>query len=387
MAATMRIVYLDNNATTPVVPEVFDAMRPFLTEHFGNPSSSHRLGDRPASAVRDARARVAAFLGCTDSEIVFTGCGTESDNLAIRGIVEAAKDRRHIVTTAVEHAAVMNPIKRLASQGYDVTYLGVDRAGRLDLEELRASLRDDTALVSVMFANNETGVIFPIDRIAEITRARGVPLHVDAIQAVGKVPVNAGTLGVDLLSISAHKFHGPKGVGALYVRKGTKWTPVFLGGSQERNRRPGTENVAGIVATAAACDYAEAHLARYQTDVRGMRDRFEAELRARVPGVFVNGAECERLPNTSNVGFSGLDAHALLVLLDEVGICASAGSACHSGAAMPSHVLAAMGLSPAEATSCLRFSLSALTTEDEIAYCIERIPAIVERMRRNLISA
>jgi cysteine desulfurase len=383
----MRIVYLDNNATTAVVPEVFEAMRPFFTEHFGNPSSAHRLGDRPASALREAHARVAAFLGCTDAEVVFTGCGTESDNLAIRGIIESAKDRRHVVTTAVEHSAVLNPIKRLASQGFDVTFLGVDRAGRLDLDELRGALRDDTALVSVMFANNETGVIFPIDRVAEITRARNVPLHVDAVQAVGKVPIDVKSLGVDLLSISAHKFHGPKGVGALFVRKGVRWAPVFLGGSQERSRRPGTENVAGIVATATACAYAAAHLARYQSDVRRLRDTFERELKARVPGAFVNGAECDRLPNTSHMGFPGIDGHALLVLLDEVGICASAGSACHSGAAAPSHVLAAMGLSPAEAASCLRFSLSLLTTDEEIAYCAEQIPPIVERMRRNLISA
>jgi cysteine desulfurase len=383
----MQTVYLDNNATTPVAPEVYDAMRPFYTEHFGNPSSGHRLGDRPASAIRDARARVAAFLGCTDGEVVFTSGGTESNNLAIRGVVEAAGNRRHVVTTAVEHSAVLNPIKRLASMGYEVTVLPVDRAGRLDLDELRHALRDDTALVSVMYANNETGVIFPVDRVAEITRERGVLLHVDAIQAVGKIPADLSTLGVDLLSVSAHKLHGPKGVGAMFVRKGTKWAPVFLGGSQERNRRPGTENVAGIVALAAACDLAGARLGRHQAEVRRLRDRFEQEIRARVADVFVNGAECERLPNTSNLGFPGIDAHALLVLLDEIGICASAGSACKSGAGAASHVLAAMGLSPEAAASCARFSLSALTTDEEIGYCTERIPPIVERMRRNFISA
>jgi cysteine desulfurase len=383
----MRNVYLDYNATTPVTPEILEAMRPYFTEHFGNPSSAHRFGDRPASTVREARLRVATLLGCADSEVVFTSCGTESDNLAIRGVVETAKEKRHVITTVVEHSAVLNPLKRLASMGYEVTYLPVDRGGRLHLDDLRAALRDDTALVSTMFANNETGVIFPIDRIAKITRARGVPLHVDAVQAVGKLPVDMRTLDADLLSISAHKFHGPKGVGALVVRRGTRWTPVFFGGGQERNRRPGTENVPGIVGMAAACDYAEAHLAHYQTEVRRLRDHLERELLGNIPDSFVNGSGSERLANTSSLGFLGVDGHAMLVLLDEVGICASAGSACKSGAGLPSHVLAGMGLAPEAAAACLRFSLSALTTEDEIGYCIERIPGIVERMRRNFISA
>jgi len=382
----MPTVYLDYNATTPVVPAVFDAMRPYFVELYGNPSSPHHMGDKPASAVRDARTRVAQFLGCTDAEVVFTSCGSESNNLALRGVLDAAKGR-HVITTAVEHSAVMNPAKRLASTGYDVTLLSVDRGGRLNLDELRDSLRDDTALVSVMFANNETGVIFPIDRIAEIAHARGVPLHVDCVQGVGKVPIDLKSMGADLVSFSAHKFHGPKGVGALVVRRGTKWAPVFLGGGQERNRRPGTENVAGIVGMATACDFAESHLAKYQTDVRRLRDLLESELLARIPDSFVNGFASERLPNTSSLGFLGVDGNALLVLLDEVGICVSAGSACKSGAGLPSHVLAAMGLAPEEAASCLRFSLSALTTDEEIAYGIEHIPAIVARMRRNFISA
>lgn len=383
----MRTIYLDNNATTAVASEVFEAMRPFYTEHFGNPSSGHHLGDRPASAVRDARAKVASFLGCADGDVVFTSCGTESDNLAIRGIIETSRDKRHIITTAVEHNAVLNPIKRLASAGYRVTFLGVDRAGRLDVAQLRDAISDDTALVSVMLANNETGVLNPIAEIAEIAHTRKVPLHVDAVQGVGKVPLHLDGHGPDLAAISAHKFHGPKGVGALVIKKGTRWAPVFLGGSQERGRRPGTENVAGIVAMAAACDYAQAHLHTYQTHVRALRDRFEAELSAAIPDLFINGKEVERLPNTSNIGFAGIDAHALLVLLDEAGICASAGSACHSGASTPSHVLAAMGLSPEEAASCIRFSLSAMTTEEEISYCTGTIPEIVHRMRRNFISA
>jgi cysteine desulfurase len=385
--AAMRTIYLDNNATTAVAPGVFEAMRPFFTEHFGNPSSGHRLGDRPASAVRDARARVAAFLGCSDSEVIFTGCGTESDNLAIRGVVETSRDRRHIVTTAVEHTAVLNPIKRLESSGYRVTYIGVDPDGRLDMAAMRDAITDETALVSVMLANNETGVMHPIRAIADLAHSRGVPLHVDAVQGIGKVPLDMETLGADLVAISAHKFHGPKGVGALVVKKGTRWSPVFLGGSQERGRRPGTENVAGIVAMASACDYARQYIDRYQNDVRRLRDRFEVELGAAISDMFVNGGKSERLPNTSNVGFPGLAAHAVLVLLDEVGICASAGSACHSGAGAPSHVLAAMGLSPERAASCIRFSLSAMTTDEEIAYCTDQIPRIVHRMRRNFISA
>jgi cysteine desulfurase len=383
----MRTVYLDNNATTAVAPAVFEAMRPFYTEHFGNPSSGHHLGDRPAEALRDARARLAAFLGCADTEIIFTSCGTEADNLAIRGVVDASRDKRHIITTRVEHSAVLNPIKRLESSGHRVTYLGVDRSGHLDMDALHGAISDDTALISIMFANNETGVMHPVQRIAEMAKSRNVPLHIDAVQGIGKVPFDMSTIGANLVSLSAHKFHGPKGVGALVVRKGTRWTPMLLGGSQERGRRPGTENVAGIVAMAAACDYAEEHLQRYQTDVRRLRDRLEQELVKAIPDVFVNGAASERIPNTSNMGFPGLDAHALLVRLDEVGICASAGSACHSGAFEPSHVLAAMGLTSDEAASCIRFSLSTMTTDEDIAYCTEEIPRIVHELRRNFISA
>jgi cysteine desulfurase len=383
----MRTVYLDNNATTAVAPAVFEAMRPFYTEHFGNPSSGHHLGDRPAEALRDARARLAAFLGCADTEIIFTSCGTEADNLAIRGVVDASRDKRHIITTRVEHSAVLNPIKRLESSGHRVTYLGVDRSGHLDMDALHGAISDDTALISIMFANNETGVMHPVQRIAEMAKSRNVPLHIDAVQGIGKVPFDMSTIGANLVSLSAHKFHGPKGVGALVVKKGTRWTPMLLGGSQERGRRPGTENVAGIVAMAAACDYAEEHLQRYQTDVRRLRDRLEQELVKAIPDVFVNGAASERIPNTSNMGFPGLDAHALLVRLDEVGICASAGSACHSGAFEPSHVLAAMGLTSDEAASCIRFSLSTMTTDEDIAYCTEEIPRIVHELRRNFISA
>jgi len=383
----VRTVYLDNNSTTPVAPAVFESMRPFYTEHFGNPSSGHHLGDRPAEAVRGARSRLATFLGCAATEIVFTGSGSEADNLAIRGIVDADRTRSHIITSSVEHSAVLNPIKRLESQGRRVTYLPVDRAGRLNMSALRDSITDDTGLISIMFANNETGVMHPIERIAEIAHARNVPLHVDTVQGAGKVPVKMDELGMDLMSISAHKFHGPKGVGALIVKKGTRWTPMLLGGSQERGRRPGTENVAGIVAMAAACDYAASHMQRYQTEVRRLRDKLEYELAQAIPDIFINGGTCERVPNTSNIGFPGIDANALLVRLDEVGICASAGSACHSGASEPSHVLSAMGLTPEEASCCVRFSLSSMTTEEDIAYCTDQIPRIVHDLRRKYISA
>jgi cysteine desulfurase len=383
----MRTVYLDNNATTPVAPAVFESMRPFYTEHFGNPSSGHHLGDKPAEAVRNARSRLAAFLGCLETEIIFTSCGTEADNLAIRGVVDADRNRRHVVTSLVEHSAVLNPIKRLESQGYRVTYLPVERAGHLDMDMLRNAVTNQTALISVMFANNETGVMHPIHDIAKIARTHDVPLHVDAVQGVGKVPFQMNDVGADLVSISAHKFHGPKGVGALVVKKGTRWTPMLLGGTQERGRRPGTENVAGIAAMAAASEYAESHLERYATDVRRLRDQLEREIMQALPDTFVNGGASERIPNTSNMGFPGLDAHALLVRLDEVGICASAGSACHSGAFEPSHVLSAMGLTPEEAASCIRFSLSAMTTDEDIAYCTEEIPRIVHHLRRNFISA
>ncbi len=383
----MHIIYLDNNATTPVVPGVFEAMRPFLTEHYGNPSSPHRLGDRPAAAVRDARTQVASLLGCTDGEVVFTSGGTESINIAIHGAAEMNRDRRHIVVTAVEHPAVLNPVKRFASLGYEVTILPVDRVGRLDLDVLRGAVREDTLLVAAMFANNETGVIFPVDHIAAIAHAKGVPVLVDAVQGVGKLPVEVDALGADFLALSAHKFHGPKGVGALFIRRGTRWAPVLLGGSQEKGRRPGTENVAGIVALGAACEHARNGLARYHTEVRALRDRFEREMLALIPDSFVNGIACERLPNTSNIGFNGIDGNAMLVLLDEVGICVSAGSACKSGAGLPSPVLAAMGLSPEEAGSCLRFSLSSHTTTADIDACIEHVPAIVDRMRHKFMSA
>jgi cysteine desulfurase len=377
----MRTVYLDNNATTAVLPDVFETMRVFHTEQYGNPSSAHRLGSRPASALREARKTVATFLGCDDGEIVFTSCGTESDNLAIRGVLEGERTKMNIVTTAVEHPAVLNPFRRMKAMGHHLTILDVNGDGMVDLDELRGALNDDTALVSIMYANNETGVVFPMAKIAEICRQHGVALHVDAVQAIGKLPLDLSTLPIDMMALSAHKFHGPKGVGAMYVRRSTRYHPILLGGGQERGRRPGTENVAGIVAMAKACEMAAAHMDDYSTRVAAMRDRMENGLLERVPDTEVNGGASPRLPNTSSIMFRGLDAGALTVLLDEVGICASAGSACKSGAGIASPVLTAMGRSTEEAASSMRFSLSTLTSDEDVDYVLEQVPRVVEQMR------
>jgi cysteine desulfurase len=377
----MRIVYLDNNATTAVLPEVFEAMRPYFSEHYGNPSSVHRQGSGPAAGLRDARATIARFLGCDEGELVFTSCGTESDNLAIRGVLEGEMTKMHIVTSAVEHPAVLNVFLRMKAMGHELTLLGVDARGMLDLDELRGALGDETAIVSIMFANNETGVIFPMEDIAAICRERGVPLHVDAVQAVGKVPIDLTRLPIDTLALSAHKFHGPKGVGAMFVRRQARYHPILLGGGQERGRRPGTENVAGIAGMAMACEMAARHMGDYNTRVAGLRDRLESGLLENVPDVEVNGGGSPRLPNTTNLLFRGVDAVALTVLLDEVGICASAGSACKSGAGVASPVLTAMGRTPEEAASSVRFSLSTLITDEDIDYVLEQVPPVVARMR------
>jgi len=377
----MKTVYLDNNATTAMVPEAFEAMAPFYKDAYGNPSSGHRQGARPAAALRQARRTVARFLGCEAGEVVFTGSGTEADNLAIYGLVEGETGKLHFVTTAVEHPAVLKPLERLSAMGHEVSVLGVDRDGALDLDELRAAVRDDTALVSVMTANNETGVLFPVAEVGAITRERGVLFHTDAVQALGKIPFDMADIGADMTALSGHKFHGPKGVGALVLRGSAPFHPLLLGGSQEQGRRPGTENVAGIVALAAACAYAQEHLDAYGTRVRELRDRFEQGILSTVADTYAHGAARERLPNTSNICFRGVDAQAMLLLLDEVGICATAGSACKSGAGEPSPVLAAMGVSREEAAASVRFSLSGLTTASEVNYALERIPPIVTRMR------
>ena len=326
----MRTVYLDNNATTQVRPEVVDAMTPFFTDFYGNPSSVHRLGAKPAAAVLEARRSVAGLLGCTDSEIIFASCGTESDNIAIGGVLGATTGKKHIVTTSVEHPAVSKVFNRLESQGYRATYLPVDNDGRLDPAGLEAAVSDDTALVSVMYANNETGVLMPIREITQILAGREIPFHVDAVTAAGKVPIDLAGLPVDLLAVSGHKLHAPKGVGVLFCRKGTPFAPLMDGSTQERGRRPGTENVPGIVGMGKACEIAAGKLDYYNTEVRRLRDRLEDGLIGAIEDTHVNGRNVSRVPTTSNVMFRGVDAGALLLLLDEAGICASAGSACSS---------------------------------------------------------
>ena len=375
-------IYFDNNATTRVLPEVFEAMRPFFTDLYGNPSSIHRFGSQVGEKIAEARAQVAALIGAADPvQVIFTSCGTEGDNAAIRGMLEARGERRHIVTTQVEHPAVLGLCQHLEKKGYRVTWLRVDQDGMLDMEELRDALTDDTALVSVMYANNETGVIFPIDRIGEIVRAKGIPFHVDAVQAAGKIPLNVNDISVDLLTISGHKFHGPKGVGALYVRRGISFPPFMIGGHQERNRRAGTENVAAIIGMGKAAELAQKHLSEDAERIRALRDQLEASLAQSCPDCRVNGQRRDRLPNTSNIAFRYLEGESILVLLDQHGICASTGSACTAGSSEPSHVLRAMEVPPDWLQGAVRFSLSRLNTEEEVRYVNEKLPLIVQRLQ------
>jgi cysteine desulfurase len=375
-------VYFDNNATTRVLPEVAEAMQPYFTEFYGNPSSIHRFGSQVAEKISQARAEVAALVGAADPvEIIFTSCGTEGDNAAIRALLESRPEKRHIVTTKVEHPAVMGLCQHLEKRGYRVTWLAVDGDGLLDLDELRDALTDDTALVSIMQANNETGVIFPIEKIAAIVKAKGIPLHTDAVQAAGRVPLNVQAGPVDLLTISAHKFHGPKGVGALYVRRGITFQPFVIGGHQERSRRAGTENVAGIIGMGKAAELARKHLDSDIERVALLRDQLEAGLLQSCPDARVNGKLESRLPNTLNISFRYLEGEAVLVLLDQYGICASTGSACTAGSSEPSHVLRAMGVPPDWLGGAVRFSLSRFSTPEEVQYVNETVPLIVQRLQ------
>jgi cysteine desulfurase len=375
------VIYFDNNATTRLAPEALEAMQPYLTELYGNPSSIHGFGGQVARKIQEAREQVAALLGAADPvEIVFTSCGTEGDNAAIRGLLESQPQKRHIVTTQVEHPAVLSLCQHLEKKGYRVTWLGVDGSGMLDLDELKDSLTDDTVLVSIMCANNETGVIFPIDAIGKIVKARGIPYHVDAVQAAGKVPLDLKQTPVDLLTISAHKFHGPKGAGALYVRRGIAFRPFMIGGHQERGRRAGTENVAGIVGMGKAAELALKNMPEEERRVEKLRDRLQTSLLESCPDARVNGDDKKRLPNTLNVSFKFLEGEAILVLLDQEGICASTGSACTAGSSEPSHVLRAMGVLPDWLQGAVRFSLSRYTTEKEIASVNQKLPSIVQRL-------
>ncbi len=375
-----RTVYLDNNATTMVDPEVLDAMMPFFKERYGNPSSMHDFGGDVARDVERARMRVADLLGAeNDYEIVFTGCGTESDNFAIMGTLAYFRDRRHIITSKVEHPAVLNLYRKLEREGYRASYVPVDRDGNLDLEFLKKSMDDDTAIVSIMHANNETGVIFPVEEIGALCRERGIPFHIDGVQAAGKIPIDVKKIQCDLYSISGHKFHAPKGMGALFIRRGTRIRPLMYGGHQERGRRPGTENVPGIVAMGKAAELALANLPA-EEKVRALRDKLESGILSRFSNVQLNGAKDARVPNTTNVGFEYIEGEAILLYLNEKGIAASSGSACSSGSLEPSHVLRAMGVPFTAAHGSIRFSLSRFTTEQEIDYTISVLPEIIDRL-------
>ena len=375
-------IYLDHAATTPVRPEVIEAMLPYFAGVFGNASSLHLYGQKARDALEDARDVVADCIGARSKEICFTSGGTESDNLAVVGAARAAADkRRHLVTTRIEHHAVLNTCKHLESEGHQVTYLPVDRSGVVCLDALEQALRRDTVLVSVMLANNETGTRQPVADVAEITRRHGVPLHTDAVQAIGKIPVDVNELGVDMLSISAHKIDGPNGVGALYVRSGTRIAPIVHGGRQEGRRRAGTENVAGIVGLATAMRLAQDEMPRESTRLAALRDRLERGVRHTLPQVRLNGHPTHRLPSILNLGFPGVEAESLLLTLDLSGVAVSVGSACQSGSTMPSHVLQAMGVDPVVARGSVRFSLGRTNTDAEIDRVVVLLADIVERLR------
>jgi cysteine desulfurase len=376
-----KVIYFDNNATTRVAPEVFESMKPFLTDLYGNPSSMHTFGGQVEKYIRQSREAMASLLGCDSSELIFTSCGTESDNAAIKGILEANPEKRKIITTRVEHPAVLGVCRELQGMGYKVVELGVNKEGQLDLNELSDEVDDETAIVTIMYANNETGVIFPIDKIAEIVKSKGSVFHTDAVQAVGKIPLNLNKSQIDLLSLSGHKLHAPKGVGVLYVRKGTRLSPFIIGGHQEKSRRAGTENVAGIVGLGKAAELAQQFIKEENTKVKKLRDKLESTVLKTCKDAKLNGDKINRLPNTSNISFEFIEGEAILLLLDQFGICASSGSACTSGALEPSHVMRAMGVPFTAAHGSIRFSLSRYNTEDEIDYLIEKMPPVVNRLR------
>ncbi len=377
----MKTVYVDNNATTQVAPEVLEAMLPFYETMWGNPSSMHTFGGQVGEHIALAREKVANLLSAQPSEIVFTSCGTESDNSAIRSALISFPDKKHIVTTAVEHPAVLNLVKSLEKGGHRATYVGVDSEGRINLDEFSQALTPDTALASVMWANNETGVIFPIKDIAEICAEKGVPLHVDAVQVPGKLEIDLGKVPISYLSISGHKLHAPKGIGALFVRSGIKFHPWCIGGHQERGRRGGTENVAGIVALGVAVEMTAKNIDLENSRIEKLRDKLENGILESIPACCVHGDRKSRLANTSNIGFESIEGEAILLLLNEFGICASSGSACTSGSLDPSHVMMAMKVPFTRAHGSIRFSLSRYNTEKEIEFILEKLPPIIKRLR------
>ncbi len=377
----MKTIYFDNNATTKVADEVFEEIKPYFCELYGNPSSMHTFGGQVGIKIREAREKAAALLGCDPAEIIFTGCGTESDNAAINGVLAAVPNKRKIITSRVEHPAVLSTCRELGNHGYTVVELGVDKQGRLDWGELEKQIDDDTALVTVMYANNETGVVFPVEQIAELVKSKGSVFHTDAVQVVGKIPLNLSKSNIDLLSLSGHKLHAPKGVGVLYVRKGTRLAPFMLGGHQEAGKRAGTENAPGIVGLGVACELAAKNITEENEKVKFLRDKLENAILEECPDSMLNGDKENRLPNTSNISFEFIEGEAILLMLDKFGICASSGSACTSGSLEPSHVLRAMGVPFTAAHGSIRFSLSRYNTEQEVDYTIEKMPEIVNRLR------
>ena len=377
----MDVIYVDNNATTKVAPEVLEEMIPFFGDLYGNPSSMHTFGGIAGQKIEQSRERVAALIGAAPDEIVFTSCGTESDSTAIRAAIQSNPDKKHIVTTRVEHPAIKSLCEHLAKKGYRITFVPVDRKGRLDMDVLFKSLTDDTAIVSIMWANNESGVIFPIEEIVQQVKERELIFHTDAVQAVGKIPVDVGTLPVDMLSLSGHKIHAPKGVGALYVRKGTKFSPFLIGGHQEKGRRGGTENVASIVGLGKACELAIDHIGEQNGRVGKLRDILETGLLKQIPQAMINGDPENRLSNTTSISFEYVEGESILLLMDQDGICASSGSACTSGSLEPSHVLRAMGVPFTAAHGSIRFSLSIYNTEKEVDFIIEKLPPNIARLR------
>ena len=377
----MDVIYTDNNATTQVAPEVVEEMLPYFGHEYGNPSSIHSFGGNVGKKLDEARSKIAALLGASSEEIILTSCGTESDSTAILAALNSNPEKKHIVTTRVEHPAVKNLYEHLSGKGYRATFVPVEKDGSLDMDYLLKNLTSDTAIVSIMWANNETGVIFPVPEIAEHTKERGIAFHTDAVQAVGKIPIDLSEVNVDMLSLSGHKLHAPKGVGVLYVRKGTKFSPFMIGGHQEMGRRGGTENTASIIALGKAAELAAANLDDENTRVKYLRDKLENELLKRIPNSIVNGAKDNRLPNTTSIAFEYVEGESILMMMDQYGICASSGSACTSGSLEPSHVLRAMGVPFTSAHGSIRFSLSIYNSEEEIDFIIDKLPPIIERLR------
>ena len=378
---TDKVIYLDNNATTAVAPEVLDAMLPFLKDRYGNPSSIHRFGGLVRRNIDAARGLVAELIGADAEEIYFTSCGSESDSMAAVGFTKAHKERSRIITSTVEHPAIRTLCHGLKADGFDVMEIGVDGSGLLRTEQLEACPLDQDTLLTLMWANNETGVLFPVEKVAQTAHEKGAVFHTDAVQAVGKIPISMKKNAVDMLSLSGHKLHAPKGVGALYVRKGTKLSPFLVGGHQERGMRAGTENVASIVGLGKACELAMAHMDEENTRVKQLRDRLETGLLASCASAHLNGDKKARLPNTTNVSFEFIEGEGILLLLDEKGIAASSGSACTSGSLEPSHVMMAMGIPYTLAHSSIRFSLSRYTTDADVGTVLASMPGIVDRLR------